>query len=389
MGGFKHLWFLNLSTFFFFLGISLLNPLISPYAITLGAQPFLVGLVAGVASGVSLISKLFGGYMGDKGYRFHAMFLGNVLGVVSGLLYIFSGLSGSIAVFALGRAIHGFAMGIFFPSSLSSAVDLAPKGRVGEALGWRGMMFSLGNIVGPAIGGFISDKFGFTSAFALTIAFSILGALFVLSVLRETGEIKAGKHEEHASYRELLKPFFVSASLALFFISMAYSGVVTFLPALYKVSGLGQGVFGIYMMLMGFSSFLTRLVGGKSADRMGPIPVARFGIFMIFLGYLSLLKFKFPPYSYVPAVVSGLGFGLSLPALQFMALAKLPQKIRTMGSSIYTMFFDLGMLSGQVVLGYIAQLKGYNGVFPLVAFLPVVSIILVNAPLLWRDRNES
>ncbi|ASJ15898.1 quinolone resistance protein [Thermococcus chitonophagus] len=388
MGSFKYLWFLNFSTFFFFLGISLLNPLISPYAITLGAQPFLVGLVAGVASGVSLVSKLFGGYVGDKGYRFHAMFLGNVLGIVAGFLYIFSGLSGSITVFAVGRAIHGFAMGIFFPSSLSSAVDLAPRGRVGEALGWRGMMFSLGNIVGPAIGGFVSDKFGFTFAFALTISFSILGALFVLFVWREIGEIHIDKHEENVGYRKLLRPFFVSASLALFFISMAYSGVVTFLPALYKVSGLGQSVFGFYMMLMGFSSFLTRIVGGKSADKIGPIPVARFGIFIIFLGYLSLLKFKFPPYSYVPAVVSGLGFGLSLPALQFMALARLPQKIRTMGSSIYTMFFDLGMLSGQVVLGYVAQLRGYEGVFPVIAFLPLISIILVNVPLLWRDKNE-
>ncbi|AFK21899.1 MFS transporter [Pyrococcus sp. ST04] len=383
----KNLWFLNFSTFFFFLGISLLNPLISPYAITLGAQPFIVGLVAGVASAISLFSKLFGGYIGDKGYRFHAMFIGNILGIIAGFLYILSGFLNSILIFAIGRAIHGFAMGIFFPSSLSSAVDLAPKGRVGEALGWRGMMFSLGNIIGPAIGGFISDKFGFSSAFVLTVVFSAIGAVFVLSVWKDVGEIKVEKHETHSGYKELLRPYFISASLALYFISMAYSGVVTFLPALYKVVGLGQGIFGFYMMLMGLSSFSTRVVGGKSADRIGPIPVARIGIFGVFIGYLILLAFKFPPYSYIPAIISGAGFGLALPALQFMALARLPQRIRTMGSSIYTMFFDLGMLSGQVALGYVAQLKGYEGVFPVVAFLPVVSLIIVNVPLLWRDRN--
>ncbi|CAB49137.1 MFS transporter [Pyrococcus abyssi] len=384
----KNLWFLNFSTFFFFLGISILNPLISPYAITLGAKPFLVGVVAGVASGISLFSKLIGGYIGDKGYRFHAMFLGNVLGIFSGLLYIASALSGSIMVFALGRAVHGFAMGIFFPSSLSSAVDLAPKGRVGEALGWRGMMFSLGNIVGPAIGGFISDKFGFGMAFFSSIVFSVLGAIFVLLVWREVGEIKVDKHEEHSGYRELLKPFFISACLSLFFISMAYSGVVTFLPALYKVSGLGQSVFGLYMMIMGLASFFMRVVGGRSADKLGPIPVIRVGVSGIFLAYLLLLKFKFPPNSYISAAISGAGFGLSLPALQYMALAKLPGKIRTMGSSIYTMFFDLGMLSGQVGLGLVAQVRGYEGVFPVISILPLISIAMAHIPLLWGRNDE-
>jgi len=385
----RDLWFLNFSTLFFFLGISVLNPLISPYAITLGAEPFLVGLVAGVTSGVSLVSKLFGGYIGDRGYRFHAMFLGNILGIISGVFYIISAMFHSIFIFAIGRAIHGVGMGIFFPSSLSSAVDLAPKGRVGEALGWRGMMFSLGNIIGPGIGGFVSDRFGFVSAFLLAILFSIIGAIFVLAVWREVGEIKFEKREERSGYRELIRVFFITACLSLFFISVAYSGVVTFLPALYKVSGLGQGIFGLYMMIMGVSSFLTRVVGGRSADRFGPIPVARIGVGMILISYALLVKFKFPPHSYLVAFISGAGFGLTYPALQYMALAKLPGRIRTMGSSIYTMFFDLGMLSGQVGLGYVAQLSGYEGVFPVVALLPLLSLLIVNIPVIWRDKNEN
>ncbi|AEC51661.1 multidrug resistance protein [Pyrococcus sp. NA2] len=385
----KSLWFLNFSTFFFFLGISILNPLISPYAITLGAEPFLVGLIAGVTSAVSLVSKLFGGYIGDKGYRFHAMFIGNILGALAGIFYVFSSLLGNIWIFAIGRAIHGFAMGIFFPSSLSSAVDLAPKGRVGEALGWRGMMFSLGNIIGPAIGGFISDKLGFISAFLSSIVFSIIGSMFVLIIWREIGEIKVSGHRKHGRYLDLVRPFFIAACLSLFFISMAYSGVVTFLPALYKVSGLGQSVFGLYMMIMGVASFFTRVIGGRSADKLGPIPVIRVGVGVIFSGYLALLFYKFPPQSYLVAVLSGAGFGLALPALQYMALAKLPGNIRTMGSSIYTMFFDLGMLSGQVILGYVAQLSGYEGVFPIVAVLPILSIFLVHIPLIWREKNES
>ncbi len=124
----RNIWLLNLSTFFFFLGISLTNPIVSPFAITLGANPFVVGLVAGVTSFVSLVSKPVGGLIGgDRGYRLEMMIVGNVLSLLSGLLYVASAYTSNLVLFAFTRALHGFSMGgIFFPSSLSTAVDLAP-----------------------------------------------------------------------------------------------------------------------------------------------------------------------------------------------------------------------------------------------------------------------
>lgn len=380
---------LNLSTFFFFLGISVVNPIISPFAITLRATPLMVGIIAGITSVVALLSKPLGGLLGDKGYRFQAMILGNVLGAVAGLLYVLSAVTGSIWTLAFARAIHGLSMGIFFPSSLSTAVDLAPKGRVGETLGWRGMMFSLGNIIGPALGGYLSDVMGFVGAFSFTVVFSIVGALFVLPVWREAGRIVEREiREDRASYSELLKAGFVAASLALFFFSFSYAGIITYLPALYKILGIPQSVFGFYMMVIGIASFIMRVIGGRTADRMGPVPVIRIGILLVIAGYVVLILYKLPPHSYASALLIGAGFGLSVPAMQLMALGNLPQRIRTMGSSIYTMFFDLGMLVGQIFLGYVAGLRGYAGVFPLLPVIAAASLIIVHAPLLFGGRKE-
>ena len=386
----KDVWLLNFSTFFFFLGISVVNPIISPFAITLHATPFMVGLVAGVASVVSLLSKPVGGLIGDRGYRFHALFFGNVLGAIAGLLYVVSAVTGNLTLFAFSRGIHGFAMGLFFPSSLSTAVDLAPAGRVGETLGWRGMMFSLGNIIGPALGGYLSDVLGFVGAFSFTVAFSIIGAFLVIPVwMGEKGAIPSkGTSREKVSYSELLRVCFVAASLALFFFSFSYAGVITYLPALYKVLGMPQSLFGFYMMVIGVSSFIMRLIGGKAADRMGPVPVIRAGILLVITGYLLLILHKLPPYSYVSAFVIGAGFGLAVPAMQLMALGNLPGEIRTMGSSVYTMFFDLGMLSGQITLGYVAELRGYAGVFPLLPVIATVALIMGHLPLMVGKRNE-
>ncbi|WP_258083721.1 MFS transporter [Thermococcus thermotolerans] len=390
MGGrLRDVWLLNLSTFFFFLGISVVNPIISPFAITLRATPFLVGLVAGIASIISLISKPLGGLIGDRGYRFQAMILGNVLGMVAGLLYVSSALMGNLWVFAAARAIHGFSMGIFFPSSLSTAVDLAPEGRVGETLGWRGMMFSLGNIVGPALGGYLSDILGFVGAFTFTLIFALIGAAFVIPVwMGERGLQHKRVHTEHVGYSELLRPYFIAASLALFFFAFSYAGVITYLPAFYKTIGLPQRVFGLYMMVIGVASFIMRLIGGKTADRVGPIPVIRTGVFLVIAGYVVLIYHRLPYLSYISALLIGWGFGLSVPAMQLMALAPLPGRIRTMGSSVYTMFFDLGMLGGQVVLGYVAGVRGYTGVFPLLPFIAAASLIIVHAPLIMGGREK-
>lgn len=385
----RNIWFLNFSTFFFFLGISLTNPIVPPFVITLGATPFVVGLIAGVTSLLSLASKPIGGFIGDRGYRLEMMMIGNVISFISGMLYVVSAYLHSLTVFALARALHGFSMGIFFPSSLSTAVDLAPSGRIGETLGWRGMMFSLGNIIGPALGGYLSDYVGFGGAFSFVSIFSLAGFLFVIPVWKDVG--KAYHRElkrKNVRYHALLRITFVSASAALLFFSASYSGVLTFLPAFYKSLGFPQRIFGLYMMVVGITSFITRLIGGKTADRIGPIPVSIGGILIVVCGYLLLDFMTLPPGSYLSAVLIGAGFGLAVPAMQMMALAPLPESIRSMGSSVYTMFFDLGMLGGQVTLGYVADVSGsYKTVFSVLPVLGGMALGSVILPKVWGENR--
>ncbi|AHF80415.1 MFS transporter [Thermococcus paralvinellae] len=387
----KDIWLLHFSTFFFFLGIALVFPLISPLAILLGATPLIVGSIASISSIVALFLKPFGGFLGDKGWKFQVMMLGSILGAVAGVFYVLSVSLGNLTLFAVGRGIHGFGMALFFPSSLATAIELAPKGRVGETLGWRGMMFSLSNLIGPAVGGFVADYFGFQSAFIFTILLSLIAAGFVSTAYRtnqKKNKQKKTETSENVSYRLLLNPFFIAASLSLLLLSLAYSGMFTFLPALYKVIGLGTSAFGIYASIMGGFSLLTRVFGGREADRRGPIPVATFGFLLLLLAYALLALNPTPPKAYLSAIPLGMGFGFAIPSLQMMALAKLPQKIRTFGSSIYTMFFDLGYLSGPLIFGYIAQLKdSYWVVFPILPAVILIAVIILQLPRFFKGKK--
>ena len=387
----RDIWLLHLSTFFFFLGITIVSPLISPLAILLGATPLVVGSIASVSSVVSFFLKPLGGFLGDRGWKFQVMMLGSILGALAGVFYIISVSLENLTIFAIGRGIHGFAMALFFPSSLATAIELAPRGRVGETLGWRGMMFSSSNLIGPAVGGFVADYFGFQSAFIFTILLSLIAAGFVSTAYRtnqKRNRQKKTETSENVSYRLLLNPFFIAASLALLLLSLAYSGMFTFLPALYKVLGLGTSAFGVYASIMGGFSLLTRVFGGREADKRGPIPVATFGFLLLLLAYTMLSLNPTPPSAYLSAIPLGMGFGFAVPSLQMMALVKLPQRIRTFGSSIYTMFFDLGYLAGPLVFGYIAQLKNsYEVIFPMFPLVIILSLILLQLPRFLSKGN--
>ncbi|EHR78467.1 quinolone resistance protein NorA [Thermococcus litoralis DSM 5473] len=385
----KDLWLLHFSTLFFFLGYILVAPLISPLAITFGASPFLVGFVASVSSIFAFVLKPVGGILGDKGKSFEVMMIGTILGAVAGGFYLLSFFMRSLTIFAIGRAVHGAASAFFFPSSLSTAINLAPKGRVGETLGWRETMFSLSQLIGPAVGGLVADYFGFHSAFVLAILFSLVGFLFVSNAYREVrAKIPVKESEEKkGSYRDLVNLSFVGASISLFFMVFAYSGMYTFLPAYYKILGLGTSIFGIYASIMGGFSLLTRVFGGREADKRGPIPVASSGLLLITSAYVALFLYLLPPEAYLSAVILGMGFGLAVPSLQMLALANLPKNIRGIGSSVYTMFFDLGYLSGPLALGYLAEIEGYEGIFlflPMLTFLSLSNLILLK--MLGRKR---
>ncbi|WP_456322024.1 MFS transporter [Palaeococcus sp. (in: euryarchaeotes)] len=379
----RDIWFLHLSTFFFFLAFILVAPLISPLAIIFGATPLIVGTIASISSIVSLLLKPLGGFMGDRGRKFEMMMLGALLGALAGILYISSIMFHNLLLFTIGRAIHGMASAFFYPASLSSAIDLAPPGRVGETLGWRGTMFSISQLIGPALGGFVADYLGFQSAFILTVLLSSVAFSLVLIPYKKDRGMISEKHEEKASYRALVDLIFISASLSLFFMAFAYSAMYTFLPALYKVLGFGTSVFGVYASIMGGFSILTRVFGGREADRRGPIPVATVGLSLLLLAYLMLLKAQNPPMSYWSAIPLGMGFGLTVPALQMLALADLPKRIRSFGAGIYTMFFDLGYLSGPLALGYVAQVGGgYGAVFSYLPILITFSFIMAQLPRL-------
>jgi len=290
------IWSVLLATFAYFLAIMIIAPIISPYAISLGASPAILGLLSALTSATAIVFRPIFGLISDRGYRFEMMMFGCALSCVAALVYASSN---NLWLFGIARVIHGLASASFLPTSISTAIDLAPLERVGETLGWRSTMIGVSQLLGPGLGGYVSDSFSYRATFICGF-FLTLTSLALLFITAKWAKkfFKADKIDSKSKFRDirkLLMPNFVGSMVAVTLYAITYSGIFTFLPAIYRELGFGASVYGIYASIQGGSSILTRAISGILADRKGPIPIASIGLALITLACVLLAINHLPP----------------------------------------------------------------------------------------------
>ena len=90
-----------------------------------------------------------------------------------------AGLSGSMEQFILFRGLQGLGGGAIFPIALAVVADLYTPAERGKYLGFFGAVFGLSSLVGPGLGGFITDNFGWHWIFFINIPIGLI-SLFIL-----------------------------------------------------------------------------------------------------------------------------------------------------------------------------------------------------------------
>jgi EmrB/QacA subfamily drug resistance transporter len=89
------------------------------------------------------------------------------------------GLSQQMWQFILFRGLQGLGGGAVFPIALAVVADLYTPAERGKYLGLFGAVFGLSSLVGPGLGGFITDNFSWHWIFFINIPIGVV-ALFIL-----------------------------------------------------------------------------------------------------------------------------------------------------------------------------------------------------------------
>ncbi|MEM2394530.1 MAG: MFS transporter [Candidatus Bathyarchaeia archaeon] len=384
----RYIWYVNIANFLFFLVMNAQASIMSPYATSvLGAPPFIVGILASLLFVVAILFRPFFGFMYDRGYKFEALILGCLTSLIASIAYSIP----DIYILAIGRVIQGLGVGVFLPASVSIVLDMAPEGQVGETLGWRSAMYGISQVVGPSVGTYLADFFGFQTTFTVTVFICLIPLAMLYAVKRKVALPKTAprRGEVKSKLADVKNADFIIATLTTALYTVGYSGLSTFLPAYYKALGLGTAAYGLYAATAGASSIAVRIFGGRQADRRGPRGVALLGCAIFLVSYTGLYFYPLPPTAYLMAFITGIGLGFWVPGIQLLGFKDIPSEARGLSSSIYFTCADLGLLLGPIIFGYFIDSHGYPIMFPALPPIFIVNLVIISSNRFFKRTDKS
>ena len=193
---------LPLSTILFlrFLGLFLVLPVLSIYALSLdGATPFLVGIIVGGYALTQAAFQIPFGAMSDKIGRKPTLFVGLVIFMIGSVV---AGYADNIYTLMLGRFLQGAgAIGSVVVAMIADLVEEKTRAHAMAIMGgFIAMSFAVAMVAGPVLGGY----YGVGNLFYITAGLSLLAMILLFTKVPTPPKI-IHKYNKKAKISEILK----------------------------------------------------------------------------------------------------------------------------------------------------------------------------------------
>ena len=368
-----------LANFFVFLGFQMTLPTIPLFVESLGGNDRLIGVVVGIFTFSALLIRPFAGQLLEtKGRRF--VFLAG-LTIFILTIGVFGFTTSLILLFAI-RIIQGIGWGYSTTASGTIATDLIPAKRRGEGMGYYGLSGNVALAIGPSLGLILVNMISFKELFLICGLLGVIAWISASTIRYKKAEpiAIATKTTKWSLYeKSALQP-----SILIFFISVTFGGISTFLP-LYADQ---RDVTGIqwYFFIFAAALMTTRIFAGQLYDKHGHKAIYIPSTILISIAMLLLAWMPNNTVLYIAAICYGLGFGALQPALQAWSVEKAAANRKGMANATYFSFFDLGIGFGAILFGQIGYFLDYRSIY-ITAALSVLLSIVIYIWLLIRNKQ--
>jgi predicted MFS family arabinose efflux permease len=335
------------TNFFMALGFYFLLPTTPVFAVkALGADNSQVGYIIGVFTLSAVAIRPFAGYALDSAGR-KKIFLW-AMGFFALLTFSYH-LAVSLILLLFLRLLHGFAWGATTTGGGTIAADLLPPEKRGEGIGYFGLSMTLAMALGPMLGLWLmgADQYG-----RLFLSAGVLGVLaFFAACLVNHPRLPLTRHA--LSWGAFFENRVLSICIAIFFLTVVYGGIVSFISLYSDETGTGNG--GLFFLVFAVAMSVTRPLAGKVMDRRGPGPVLAAGLLSLIAGFLVLWAGRDLTGFTAAAVLIGIGNGSTWPTLQTMVINLVEPQSRGVANSTFFSAIDLGIGFGSIALGWLAE----------------------------------
>lgn len=200
-------------------------------------------------------------------------------------------------------------------------------------IGYITMGMAVVPMIGPVIGGFLDEIYGWQAAFGLTLAFGILAFAVVYLDLGETNHRRSSSFgAQFGTYPELLRSryFWGYASTAAFTSGafFAFLGGAPYVSS--EILKMAPSTYGLYFALVAIGYMVGNFISGRYAARVGINRMMLAGNIVTMLGVLmSTILFAtglvHPLSLFGPVMLAGVGNGITLPSANSGLVSVKPQ----------------------------------------------------------------
>lgn len=336
-----------------FLDLFIQLPIITPFALELGASEFMAGIVVAMYSFFNMIGNVAGGFLSDKFGRRNTLLAGMMMQVVFVLIYT---MTPSIGILLVVRALHGFSSGLLTPAAFSLVADISRKEAIGRSMALTGVAIGTAAILGPAMGGIISSQISYEMVYYVLSAVYVFGTILTFVAIKESSTLTSRIDHAATPFKELLlRPSLNVAYISSFTLMIAQGALAFGLPIKTEylnvdasITGMMLSVFGVTAIIV-FATPINRVFTTYKSEGLVGV-----GIFIL---SISMMLLHFAPSVIVVfgvMVVYGVGFGLIFPSMNKIVAEHSEMHERGKANGIFYSYFSLGSVAGSMIGGYLA-----------------------------------
>lgn len=388
-----------IGTFFTGASFSIVMPFMALYIEELGVKGDMVEWYTGLSVAISalasaLVSPIWG-RLADRYGRKPMMIRASMV-----MTFTMGGLALVPNVFWLLflRTLNGLFAG-YVPNATALIASQVPQNRSGYALGTLSTGLTAGVLIGPLLGGTLSEAFGMRGTFLLVGLILFICCLLTVFGLRENFQpIEKGEMMTLSQVfakipsKSMLIGLFVTSMI----IQISAQSIAPMLALYIRYLGQRDNILfysGLIVSAMGFSSLLSTPFLGKVGDRIGNHRLLLMGLFYSFLLYFlcgfagSALQLGILRFAY------GFGVGALMPSVNSLLTKMTPKEGISRIFSFNQSFSYIGQVLGPFVGSAVATGLGYRWVFFVTAMIVfgnfVWSLIIFRKSLGVKNIGES
>lgn len=332
-------------------------PIITPYALDLGATHLMAGGIVAIYSLSNMIGNIIGGHWIDRFGRKKMLFTGMVAVAVILLFYPYAQTGGQLFVI---RFLHGLSGGVLIPAAFAYVGDHSKKGSRGKTMALTGGSIGIAAIVGPALGGALAAKGQVEYVFWLVAVLFIISSVLISKFVKESYVSTDRGKFSFTEFTPLLKhPLIIQASLAAFALMISNGTLAFALPLKVANMGMSSATTGILLSTYGVVALIIFLSPiNRIYDRYSSISLVMLGITFIAFVHI-MLNFVNTFWIVISLMlIYGIGFAFVFPAMNRIVTEASTKVDRGKAYGIFYAFFSLGAVVGSFVSGATSEIFG-------------------------------